>query len=119
MNKRSFVPGVSRVLGWIVGVLGVIATLGAMIDRGFVEAFAVAVGTTFSVIVIFAIGVTVDTLEDIRDALIVRTEEEAEQELPGRTVLLTLERMAPPDAAATPTAPPPGPQPGGGSRATP
>jgi hypothetical protein len=96
MNKRSFVPATARVLGWVVGVLGVIATLGAVVEGGIAQAFAVAVGTTFSVIVIFGIGVTVGTLEDIRDALVLRTEQEVEADLPGRTVLLTLERMAPP-----------------------
>jgi hypothetical protein len=100
MNKRSFVPATARVLGWVVGVLGVIATLGALFEGGIAQAFAVAVGTTFSVIVVFGIGVTVDTLEDIRDALVVRTEQEVEQELPGRSVLLTLERMAPPPPSA-------------------
>jgi len=108
MNKRSFVPATAKVLGWVVGVLGVIATLGAALDGGIAQAFAAAVGTTFSVIVIFGIGVTVGTLEDIRDALVVRTEQEVEQELPGRTVLLALERMAPPplpEAERTRTAP--------------
>ena len=107
MNKRSFVPRTANVLGWVVGVLGVIATLGALLEGGVSQAFAVAVGTTFSVIVIFGIGVTVETLEDIRDALIVRTELEVEQELPGRSVLLTLERMAPPPRRPPGEAPPP------------
>ncbi|HET7754093.1 MAG TPA: hypothetical protein VFK85_09290 [Anaeromyxobacteraceae bacterium] len=101
MNKRSFVPRTANILGWVVGVLGVIATLGALLDGGIAAGFAAAVGTTFSVIVIFGIGVTVGTLEDIRDALIVRTEQEVEEELPGRTVLLTLERMAPPAPAGS------------------
>lgn len=101
MNKRSFVPRTANILGWVVGVLGVIATLGALLDGGIAAGFAAAVGTTFSVIVIFGIGVTVGTLEDIRDALVVRTEQEVEEELPGRTVLLTLERMAPPAPAGS------------------
>jgi hypothetical protein len=96
VNKRSFVPGTSKVLGWVVGVLGVIATLGALLDGGIAAGFAAAVGTTFSVMLIFGIGVTVSTLEEIRDALVLRTEQEVEQDLPGRSVLLTLERMAPP-----------------------
>lgn len=106
MSRRSFVPATSRVLGWIVGVLGVIATLGALFEGGIAQGFAVAVGTTFSVVVIFGIGVTVGTLEDIRDALVIRTEAEVERGLPGRSVLLTLERMAPPPRVGEQARPP-------------